>query len=60
MTEPSTITHNWLAQPGPINLRQSVRRDTRERDLRASEGILLAAMIGLNLAVWLIAIWRWL
>ncbi len=58
MIEDSTI-NMWAAKQGPINLRHAERKDRRQRDLRAAEGIILATMIGANLIVWGYVALRW-
>ncbi len=41
----------WIRRPGPINLRHNKQR--REiYDSHAAEGIVLAVMVGANLAIW--------
>ncbi len=54
-----TTTHPWIKQPGQIHLRASPRKDTRQRDMRAADGIILAAMIGANGLIWAYIIARW-
>lgn len=59
LDEPSTFGLCGVQRPGSINLRAHhvARHVQRGWDLEAAEGILLAALIGLNLVVWPIALW---
>lgn len=54
----STTISSWIQQPGPVNLRVTPRRCNR--DLRAAEGILLAAVTGIALIAWAYVLFRWL
>ena len=56
LDDPTTL-NAWLAKPGPIELR--VQRVPKHTDLRAAEGILLAAVIGVALIAWTVAFIRW-
>ncbi len=54
-----TITHGWLVQRGPINLRHTPKKDTRSHDLRAAKGIILGLLIGLNIWIGIVILVRW-
>ena len=51
-----TVTQGWIAQPGPIAMRRAERVPTTSRDIAAARGILLAALIGANVCIWLYAL----
>ncbi len=47
-----SISHSWIAQRGPIELRHTPKKDTRPHDLRAAGGIILGVAIAANFWIW--------
>ena len=56
-----TITNQYLAQHGGINLRQYKARQVveRRRDVRAAEGIIVSVLMGANAIIWTYVFVRW-
>lgn len=53
-----TTMNRWLLEPGPITLRRTERKPGR--DLRPARGIVIAALAGLDLAILVYLLVRWL